>query len=296
MFDFTREVVLNDISGVSQITLANGNKALSIKRVNDYDTDGFSDVWKSPGYAAVKEVATITLPAAQTAGVYRLELDVTTSGSYSINYDRWAINKGKPFYVEFLVGADQATADGLATVALPLIKKGLIKYHGEGIKDVVVTKGTGTIIVTAQNEYLRIKGATITKLDETTTDGEYKSIGATMATTTPGKEGFGSAWYLTKNVRIPTQEATRFLGEGQDETPMVGAIYNQYTFEYSAKRGFTGTNAVGEKLESKTTHVFWIPATLSAAFEVIVKAVLLANSTPGFTPELRNAITKAIIA
>lgn len=283
MFDFTREVILNSIAGVSAVA-----GELRIQRVNNYKKTGILDaIYLAPGTAAVKEVSTLTLPAGQTAGIYRFELDVQTSGSYPIDYDRWAINKGKPFTVEFEITTTQTTADNFATTALPLIKKGLLKYHGESIKDVVITKGTGTIIVTAANEFLRFVGATITKLDQTDINGEFLPTGVTSAITTAGKEGFGTAWTLTKNLRIPTQEATRFMGENQDETPVAGVIYDQFTFEYTSNRAFTGAGAVGQTLSSRTTHVLWVPASLYTAF---VDQIEIA------TIPLKNAYTKAVIA
>jgi len=292
MFDFTTETILNSLANVSVLLPAAdpgipaGQKALEIKRLNTYLSGNVGLVWKTAGNNPVKEVATITLPSGQTAGTYRLELALEVSGSYPITLDRWAINKGKPIYVEFLVGSTQTTADNLATTALPLIQRGMKKNNGEAVLDVTFTKGTGTIIVTAQNEYLKIKNATVTKLDAA---GEnYNSIGATFVTTTPGKEGFGTAWSLLKNYRIPTQEATRFQGEDQDETPVAGILYNQYTFEYTAERNFTGSDAVGQKLTSKTTHVLFVPQSLASTFEGYV--------TSAFGPgSIADSATKASV-
>lgn len=292
MFDFTTETILNNLANVSVLTPAEdqgipvGQKALEIKRLNTYLSGNAGKVYKTAGTNPVKEVATITLPAAQTAGVYRLELALQSSGSFPITLDRWAINKGKPIYVEFLVGANQATADNLATVALPLIKKGMIKNNGEAVLDVTFTKGTGTIVVTSANEYLRVKDAKITKLDA---KGEnFESIGSTFVITTPGKAGFGTAWELLKNYRIPTQEATRFFGENQDETPISGTLYNQYTFEYQADRNFTGQGAVGQMIKSKTTHVLFVPQALAATFEASITSAFGAGS-------LVDAQSKAVL-
>lgn len=276
--DFTTENILNSLARVSVLLPANdpsipaGDKALEIKRLNTYLASKTGKVYKATGTNPVKEVATITLPAGQTAGTYRLALDLQTSGAFPITFDRWAINKGKPIYIEFNVGSTQSTADNLATVALPLLKKGLIKNNGQAIVDVAFTKGTGTIIVTSNNEYVRIKGAEIGKLDEA--GEEFVSIGATLAITTPGKEGFGTAWQINKDLRIPTQEATRWFGEDQDERPVDGSLYNQYTFEYTADRNFHGNTAVGQKLTSVTTHVLFVRNDLATAFEGILTSAL----------------------
>lgn len=292
MYDFTTETILNDLSKVSVLlpaadpSIPAGDKALEIKRLNTYLASNAGKVYRALGNNPVNEVYTITLPPAQTAGTYRLELDLQTSGSYPITFDRWAINKGKPIYVEFNVPTDVTTADDLATLALPLIQRGLIKNNGQAIKDIVVTKGTGTIILTAATDYIRFKGGFIGKL---TADGEdFINIGTSAVVTTPGKEGFGTAWSIRKNLRIPTTEAIRWFGEDQDETPVVGTLYNQYTFRYTAERNFTTQVAVGGKVASVTTHVLLVPQGLATAFEALVTGAFGAGS-------ILDNVTKAAV-
>lgn len=291
--DFTTETLLNNLARVSVLTNAEdkaipvGDKALEIKRLNTYLASQTGKVYRALGNNPVKEVATITVPAGLTPGTYRLELDLTTSGSYPITFDRWAINKGKPIYVEFnLPVGTAATAAAFVTAATPWLQKGLLKNNGESIKDVVVTGAGATIVITAANEYIRVKGAKITKLSAT---GEsFDEVGTTVATTTAGKEGFGSTWYILKNLRIPTQEATRFMGEDQDERPIEGTLYNQYTFEYTADRNFHGNTAVGQKLTSVTTHVLFVPQSLATAFEAQITSALGTGS-------ILDNVTKAIV-
>ena len=42
------------------------------------------------------------------------------------------------------------------------------------------------------------------------------------------------------------------------ETPIVGAIYNQYIVEYEAPATNDGLHAVGQRMTSHTVHVFWV--------------------------------------
>lgn len=253
-----------------------GDKALFIKRLNKYLKSNAGRVWRRVATSPVNEVATIALPAtANTGGVYRLSLDVTMSGSYPIDYDRWAINKGKPFYVEALVATGTYTDAQLVAILAPLFIKGLKKYNGQNITDVVPAAATGSITVTAANEYMRFKGAIIEK---SATDGESWTTIATGTVTTSGVEGFGTAWFITKNLRIPTQEATRFYGLDQDERPVNGVLYNQYTFQYDAARNFTGQGAVGQTIRSKTTHVLYIPSTLATTFEASITSAFGAGT------------------
>jgi hypothetical protein len=262
--------VIND-SGVP-----GGDKALFIKRLNKYLASAAGKVYRRLATTAVKEVATIALPSTgNTGGVYRLNLDVTMSGSYPIDYDRWAINKGKPFFVEVLVPTGTYTDAQLVAILAPKFIKGLLKYNGQNITDIVPSAATGSIVVTASNEYQRFKNAIIEIEDAL---GEVWTTVSTGTVTTHGLEGFGSAWFITKNLRLPTQEATRFYGLDQDERPINGVMYNQYTFQYSAGRNFTGTGAVGSIVTSKTTHVLFVPSTLSATFEGYITTAFGAGS------------------
>lgn len=271
MFDFTTERVLNDLSAVSAVA-----GALTIQRENKYLAANAGPVYKRAGTTPVKEVNTIALPAAgNTGGVYRLNVSVIMSGSYPIDYDRWAINKGKPFYVEALVPTGTYTNAQLVAILVPKFQKGLLKYNGQNIKDIVVAAATGSITVTASNEYQRLISATVELEDAL---GENWTTIATGTVTTAGKEGFGTSWFITKNLRIPTQEATRFFGENQDERPVFGVLYNQYTFSYQADRNFTGQGAVGQLISSKTTHVYFVPSTLAATFEGFITTAFLAGS------------------
>jgi hypothetical protein len=257
------------------------DKALVIQRLNKYLASNAGKVYKRAATTPVKEVASISLPATgNVAGTYRLHVNVIMSGSYPIDYDRWAINKGKPFFVEVYVPTAQ-TGDVLAATLCAGFIKGLKKYNGQNITDIVPTytanSGTnaGTIIISASNEYQRLIESWVSILDST---GEIYTPIATGAVTTHGVEGFGTAWFITKNLRIPTQEATRFFGEDQDERPVNGVLYNQYTFQYNAARNFTGVGAVGQTITSKTTHVFYIPSTLAATFEGYVASAFGAGS------------------
>jgi len=282
-FQFTTERVINSLAGISVIdntsTLADpgvpaGSKALYVKTLNKFVDKNTPTVYKNVGYAAVKEVATITIPAGTyAAGVYRLELDVLMSGAYPITYDRWAINKGKPFYVEVLMPAT-GTATAFATAFVAGVKKGLTKINGDVIKDIAVSNTAGVISITAGNEYQRFKYSAVTLLDA---EGEDFDPIVTGVIATPGKEGFGTSWWLTKNVRLPTQEATRFMGEDQDERPTVGSIYNQYVLKYAAQRNIGSLDYVGGLGVSHTDHIFWVPQTLATAFEGLITSAFGAD-------------------
>lgn len=107
-------------------------------------------------------------------------------------------------------------------------------------------------------------------LDEKTSNA---AVTATEEGYFVGKEGFGTYSFLLHNLRLPTSARTRAFGINQDETPIVGAKYNQYTIHYCTNRGVLGLNAVGDTVKSVTTHVFYVKSELAADFEAALAKI-----------------------
>jgi hypothetical protein len=59
-------------------------------------------------------------------------------------------------------------------------------------------------------------------------------------------------------LRLPTATNYQWTHIRQAETPILGSVYNQYIIEYCAPSTNEGLGAVGARLESHTTHVFWV--------------------------------------
>lgn len=279
MFQFVTENVLNDASRVSAVA-----GVLTIKRLNKFLATGVKACYKRAYAAPVKEVVTIAVPATPGAGTYRLALDIRLSGSQKADYTRWAVNKGKPLYVEYeATTADGATANSLATaLANPLggFIKGLKRAGFLDLTGIAVT-GTapaGNLVITALDEYQRFISARLEKYNATTGDYDLVAAASVAPPTTVGNEGFGTPWQITKNLRIPTQEATRFGGEHSDELPVAGAAYSQYTIVYEQDRNIGGMGVVGEKSTSQTTHVLYVASTAVAAFETALTTATITKT------------------
>ena len=82
-----------------------------------------------------------------------------------------------------------------------------------------------------------------------------------------GIEGFGTFKHLQKDYRLPTAENGRWLKIDEDNYPIKGTIYNQYTIKVETDRGITGQSVVGQPGTSITTHIFWVPQSLASTFE-----------------------------
>lgn len=75
--------------------------------------------------------------------------------------------------------------------------------------------------------------------------------------------GTGTYAQILKDLRLPTMENLGYMSLTQqmNEMPVPGMKYVQYTLHYVTCRGILGGSAVGEVTHSKTTHVFFVPAT-----------------------------------
>jgi hypothetical protein len=83
-----------------------------------------------------------------------------------------------------------------------------------------------------------------------------------------------------RNLRLPTAESSRWNALYQDDKPIVGATYTQYTLEYCVNRGILGGDAVGQEVNSVTTHVFFVNQTVKEAFEAALTAAGITTLAP----------------
>jgi len=275
MFQFTTENLLNDLSRVSVVTQATdksiptNGKGLKVKSLNTFISSHVSPVWKATGTPAVKEIVDITIPAI-TVGTYRLSLFLKLSGSADPDYARFDRDYGKPIDVEINLAAGETVAS-LATKLQAWFNKNNspVSMKGTTFADVA-----GKLRITANTEYVRFQKTSVLEKYDATQD-LYVPFSTATVVVTAGDTGFGTAWNLLKNFRIPTQEATYFTAENLDERPIAGTLYNQYTFRYKAKRNISGVGALGEEITSVTTHVLYVLSTLSSAFEALLTSASL---------------------
>ena len=295
MFQFTTTNVIN--SNVDLTTGkplwsaqdATGTKpaSLHIKRVNNFKSDSVTAIYKAE--ASDPEMAKVTIDLSQingkTGDTFRLALYIGLSqASQDSRYSNDMILKGKPFAVDFVFSTAEKTAEALVKT----IKKYDILVYGDKLLNVSYS---GTFVtIEATTEYQRFRKVNIEKFDESAHFGmgEYtvvrsldnldeKTSNAAVTATEEGyfvgKEGFGTYSFLLHNLRLPTSARTRAFGINQDETPIVGAKYNQYTIHYCTNRGVLGLNAVGDTVKSVTTHVFYVKSDLAADFEAALTKI-----------------------
>lgn len=326
MFQFTTTNVINSdkdlTTGKDLWTTqdASGQKpaCLYVKRVNKFVATNVVAIYKAEAHDAENAKATFDLSKVEGAGagdMFRLHIYVgLTQASQSSLYANDLQWKGKPFSVDFVW---EDTAANTVTKLVKTINKYSAMVYNKKLLNVT---GSGTFItIEAIDEYQRFKFINIEKFDASAYQGmgEYNvvrsltnlskkdsnsQVTASAEGYFEGKEGFGTYSFLLHNLRLPTYARTRWLALNQDETPIVGAKYNQYTIHYCVNRGILGNNAVGDVVKSMTTHVFYVNTNISGSFETALKkigSIVEAGpgkdaSDPGTTVDAIETLTKEV--
>ena len=253
--------------GVKLFEAANG--VLRIKRdFNFYkDKEGYGKVCairKRAGYDATLCKATVDftnlaskLASAEGVTYARFDIYLGVEGAEPFIYSTPWVQKGMPFWVEFTV-KDGDTAADIANNVAKLIKTNHIFLQDKDLINLTVQGNT--LILEGATEYQRFRNIEINKF---TMKDDYSEKVAELGDgnitlNERGENAFGTYSQITKDLRLPTAANWQPYHIRKVETPIVGAIYNQYIIEYVAPATNEGLGAVGQKLESTTTHVFWV--------------------------------------
>lgn len=244
--------------------------ALKIKRDFVFVKDCVKAIRKRAGYNAVMCRATIdfadsALLAALKAGgaktYCRLDIYLGVEGAEPYIYSTPWVQKGMPFWIEFTV----EEADEAATIAknvADMLKKNHVFLCDKDLINVSVSGSTLTL--EGATEYQRFRKIEISTFDA------YDDCADKVAELDPtktatgiklderGKNSFGTYSQIIKDLRLPTAANYQWTHIRQMETPIVGAIYNQYIVEYEAPATNDGLHAVGQRMTSHTVHVFWV--------------------------------------
>lgn len=255
--------------GVKLFEAANG--VLRIKRdFNFYkDKEGYGKVCairKRNGYDATFCKATVnftglesTLVPIDVNGVTyaRFDIYLGVEGAEPFIYSTPWVQKGMPFWVEFTVKHGD-TAAKIAENVAKLIKTNHIFLHDKDLINLTVSGATLTL--EGATEYQRFRNIEINKfaMKDDYSEKVAELGDGNIALEVRGENAFGTYSQITKDLRLPTAANWQPYHIRKVETPIVGAIYNQYIIEYVAPATNEGLGAVGQKLESTTTHVFWV--------------------------------------
>ena len=242
-----------------------------VKRDFLFVKDNVDCIRRRKGYAAELCEATIdftkltsVVPTDHAVNYLRLDIYIGIEGAEPYIYSTPWYHKGKPFWVEFLAKKGdnaQALADRLEKTIksnhIFQVDKDLIK---------VANDGAGKITLTGATEYQRFRKVTLNIFEA---NADYADLvtelnpneivdSDAIALVTKGKNAFGTYSQIVKDLRLPTAANYQWLATRKVEIPIVGAVYNQYIIEYHAPANSHPLSVVGGRLDSHTTHVFWV--------------------------------------
>lgn len=242
-----------------------------VKRDFLFVKDNVDCIRKRKGYAAELCEATIdftkltsVVPTDHAVNYLRLDIYLGVEGAEPYIYSTPWYHKGKPFWVEFLAKKDES-AKALADRLEKTIKSNhIFQVDKDLIK--VTNNGAGILTLTGATEYQRFKKIEINIFEA---DADYADLvtelnpnevvaNDAIALVTKGKNAFGTYSQIVKDLRLPTAANYQWLATRKVEIPIVGAVYNQYIIEYHAPANSHPLSVVGGRLDSHTTHVFWV--------------------------------------
>lgn len=254
MFDFWKEVVINaaKVDGRDRVEVKDG--LLRVLRCADYKLDGIvGGIHVTEPTEASYGKVVLGEAAAAEGYVYQLTLKIALHGKADSEYALpWT--SGKPVILE---GAD---ADAILAKA-------------EGIRGIAVNEGAiecvdGHMII-SKAKLAKIglaSGEVVTETDLLATE-EARVLAA-------GKPAVGTGEWLTENLRFPTNANRNYVAVHADETPVLGANYVQYAFEYvQPNRGLHGQGTVGQEMTSVTHHVFYVREDLDTVIDAFNAAI-----------------------
>lgn len=278
------EVSTNHMMFRKDMELRKDEKGFSIQRFGEYKTRNVLNqkMFKTPGVRGKKSVMTIEcdgLIAKDAEGVYEAGLYNFTFAIKMPNrfYGEYAhpnyMGFFKPVMIGFEVSPDLA-ADG--TKLAKVIANDLNLVIPANNKFVYVKAEGSKVILTIPDVYGHFGEYRFERYDPTMCDsclGEYFSRNVEdKITIVDGLEPFCTGQWLIENYRFPSYPNVRYAALNEDEYPIAGALYTEYTFTYCANRiGFGGMSGVGQEVSAVTKHVLFVENSLVDDFEKVIK-------------------------
>ena len=308
MFDYIHDVILNitsaeDLKDKVKVSGEEGKKVITFKRNGEYKLNSVQNVVLTKGTYGKKETLTLhcdgliksedvsdgkggTVKVYET-GLYQLALYVKMPNRFYgefANANWYAF--GKPIMIGFEVTEEMAESGAVLAKKLERLFN-LAVPESNRFVSVKVDKNTD-LVVTVKEEYMHFGNIILEKYDPTVCDsclGEYverelvkdevKEGEADVKHNykiTPGVEPFGTAEWITENLRFPSYPRVRYKAINGDETPMQGVVYDQISFVYANERkGFGGSDSVGQAITASTIHSFYVPQAYSGQVKTMLE-------------------------
>ena len=298
MFDYIHDVILNitsaeDLKDKVKVSGEAKKKVITFKRNGEYKLNSVQNVVLTKGTPGVKETLTLhcdgliksedvsdgkggTVKVYET-GLYQLALYVKMPNRFYgefANANWYAF--GKPIMIGFEVTEEMAESGAVLAKKLERLFN-LAVPESNRFVSVKVDKNTD-LVITVREEYMHFGDIILEKYDPTVCDsclGEYMErelVKGTNYEIKKGVEPFGTAEWITENLRFPSYPRVRYKAINGDETPMQGVVYDQISFVYANERkGFGGSDSVGQAITASTIHSFYVPQAYSEQVKTMLE-------------------------
>lgn len=257
-----------------------------VLRCADYRKEGLIDgiVYKTMYNKGAAPSATFDVPT--VAGIYRVIVGFSLDGRYLSDYAYPWYKFGKPVMAEFELD------DSNLAEAQEIMIKAIEMAIPENYRFARITKeGSDKVKVSGTDSHQIIKVAELQKVvslacpADACHEVEYQLVA--KAVVEKNIMEVGTAAWIQENLRFPSYPNLRYDALNEEEYPVKGGLYVQYSFGYcSPRRGLHGQGTVGQALKSITTHTFYVLSSLADEFE---KAI-----TDAFGPEVIVNIPDAL--
>ena len=245
MFQYTKEVILND---ASLISVANG--VLTVKGYGDYKVENIVDgkIFRTEGKSGSEGTLTIDATKITGAGEYVLTFRVVTSQALAeFASPNWNVF-GKPVIIGF-----KATKASDVDAVLNAVKLAF----PEGNTAVTVSKSTNSVVIKGVSKYISFDKEQLVKVEEGE-NGVEETVVSNAISKVPNVEPFGTKEWIIENLRFPTYPNIRYASAGNMPTH---DEYDELSFAYAVPRvGLGGLSGVGQGLTAVTRHIFYVPA------------------------------------
>ncbi len=293
MFDFQKEVIINSNlldDGVNPrfMVMDRPVKLFRVLRCADYRKEGLVEgvIYKTPAEKGQVASAAFNLPTKE--GTYRVVIGITLIGKYLADYAMPWSNFGKAVLAEFEVSAEDL---GKTKELQEKMIKAIEMAIPENYRYVRVSaEDSGKVLVSCTDSHQVI---TVAELQEqrgiscpdSCTEKQYVTVDEAVEVT-KNKMEIGTAAWLQENLRFPSYPNIRYAALNEEEYPVNGGLYTQFSFLYCMPRkGLHGQGTVGQALKSVTTHTFYVLSSLVDKFEEDLKKVFGDDSIKVVSPD-----------
>lgn len=293
MFDFQKEVIINSNlldDGVNPrfMVMDGPVKLFRVLRCADYRKEGLVEgvIYKTPAEKGQVASAAFNLPTKK--GTYRVVIGITLIGKYLADYAMPWSNFGKAVLAEFEVSAEDL---GKTKELQEKMIKAIEMAIPENYRYVRVSaKDSDKVLVSCTDSHQVI---TVAELQEqrgiscpdSCTEKQYVTVDEAVEVT-KNKMEIGTAAWLQENLRFPSYPNIRYAALNEEEYPVNGGLYTQFSFLYCMPRkGLHGQGTVGQALKSVTTHTFYVLSSLVDKFEEDLKKVFGDDSIKVVSPD-----------